>query len=122
MNPGYKTLKGFCNEVATVFNDIKALTNDGCGAMTDPEVLKEAEGVRELGLKTVNLTYALFKLSCEIPKLDTQEAKSKAIEELKKALELKHFALPVAVQDRTKAIATPAQLGVAAAPAPSVAG
>jgi len=75
--------------------------------MADPGALKEAEGVRELGMKTVNLTYALFKLSREIPKLDTQEAKSKAIEDLKKALGLKHFALPVVIQDRAKTIATP---------------
>jgi len=117
MNPGYKNLKGFCNEIATMLNDIKALTNDGCGAMVDPEVMKEAGDVRDLGLKTVNLTYALFKLQCEIPKLVTPEAKSNAIEDLKKALELKHFALPVAIQDRMKAIVAPAQPAVAGAPA-----
>jgi LmbE family N-acetylglucosaminyl deacetylase len=103
-NAQYPTLNPLCNDISAMLICAKALATDGCGAIFTPEATKRAMTVRDHGFKTVSLTWTVFKVMVDVPKVAGPAQKRDAIAAVRTALAAKHFCPPEPLEARMKAL------------------
>lgn len=91
LNPDYKSLAPTANKLNEMLSRASALVIGGMPPVFTPEVLKNATTARDLGYSTMSLTYMVFKLLVEFPKLKDLDAKRKEAAKLREALKAKQF-------------------------------
>ena len=104
-NKQYPQLTPACNEINRMIVDARDMSHDSCGAIFSAELLKDAISCRDLGYATVSITYAIFKVCVEIPKMATDAEKNLAVAALRLALKAKSFVSPDALATRMKVLA-----------------
>ena len=89
-NPHYGDLAKASGTLRGIVNKVKGVHRDGTGSyMVSPQALKDAKEACDAAVATTVVTYALFKLRVELPKLQNQAAKTKELGDLKKFIEQK---------------------------------
>ena len=64
-------IRGVCNRLDKMVSMAMKLASDGHGPVLDPEAVRQAFAVRDLGFDTVPLTWVVYKLCVEVPKAAT---------------------------------------------------
>ena len=94
LNPNYNKLTGAANALQDVVKVNNSLVQLGVSPPFSPAELKNAVTARELAYNTTSLTYCVFKLYVDIPKLKAQSKQKTDAVALREALKLKLFTIP----------------------------
>ena len=124
LNPHYNELTGAANALQDVVKVNNSLVLLGVSPPFSPAELKNAVTARELAYNTTSLTYCVFKLYVDIPKLKAQSKQKTDAVALREALKLKLFTIPPSLERKLTAFETGmpevrAPAALAAAPPPS---
>ena len=95
-NPHYKTIAPLAARLKEMLDLIATLNADGSRHIFSPDNIKDANGVQQLGTRTVVITYLLFCIHKVLPNLQGKELKDKLDELL--------------TQSRNKGVTLPTQI------------
>ena len=62
---------------------VRGINKDGCGVFLEPPVVKAAETVVTLAIETTTVTYVLFKLRVELPRIANATLKQSELKKVK---------------------------------------
>ena len=103
-NRDYKKISPSCALLGKMVDLNKSFITDTSEVLFSPELVKKCTDVKTLGYDTVSFTYAIYQCYVEIPKLGGAELKTNAVTQLRRALSGKSFTIPVALENRMKAL------------------
>ena len=81
---------------------VTELRGAGLGPLFEHTLLAHAKTVLSLGVETIAVTYALYQLNAEIPKVEAIFARQKAIASLRSAVATKGVSLGASLEGRAK--------------------
>lgn len=85
-NENYLACSEYTEKLAVAMRLTKMLNSGGQGFVLEARLLKAAKQALLLGVETVSITYALFKLTVEVPKLGSIFQRRQKVDELRAAL------------------------------------
>ena len=104
-NPNYNILGQLANKLHTIIGHVRTLEKDGCGDMMAAKQFEYASKMREHGIATVSITYAVYQTQ-NIAK-EELSLRSASIDKLKKAVIDKGVAVPSAMEAYFAALLKP---------------
>ena len=103
-NPHYTSLSNEASKMTRISNAIQVLHSDGCGMVYDASMMKKASDKKDLAIDTVAVTYAIYKVTMEIPKVPEAD-RPQAAKDVIKQIEMKQYTLPKLINDTLQSIA-----------------
>jgi hypothetical protein len=95
-NPDYPNLSSASIRLQDMVTHYQLFSKDCLGYkgnVIDPALMKSAQTNASLGIETAVLTYVLFKLKAELPRIQNATAQTKLIDELREYVKPKNIEL-----------------------------